>query len=238
MAKHFLRLIFFISASLLLAQEVSQERLVRFALWAQQDAYPGYFDGDATDEEQAKNKSDADDSINSVPIRKIKELAPYIVQGMVYGWKFDYTPSDKARKVPEFFDVKEVTPMPSQDLARISFAKPWYQEEKLWAWVEYARTPEQIYIFKSWHAILYPRIKGVGYARLSEGFDGIRKACEEALKNAVREYERTRIKTKPKQIEGTALIIKPPQIGIDAGRYKVTLDFFMQSDRIIEYKTF
>jgi len=31
---------------------------------------------------------------------------------------------------------------------------------------------------------------------------------------------------------------EPPKIGIDAGRYKITLDFFMETDKIVEYKTF
>ena len=108
----------------------------------------------------------------------------------------------------------------------------------MWVWVEYPRSAAQVGLFKSWQAIRNPRITGVGYAKFSEGFEGIQRACDEALKNAVREYERTQIKTKPKQVAGTVLITEPPKIGIDAGQYKVTLDFFMQTDKIVEYRTF
>ena len=58
------------------------------------------------------------------------------------------------------------------------------------------------------------------------------------MKQAVRTFERSHVKTKPKEIIGKALLSKPPVIGIEAGRYMVALDFFMESDRIIEYKTF
>ena len=232
-------LAFVLVSALLFGAEVSQERQVRFSLWAATDVYPGYFDSDnASDEEKALNKESNSEVTYSVPVKKIKELAPFIVEGMVYGWKFDYTPSDKARSVKEYFEFTPVRELSEAEKANIKFAKPWIKDDVLSAWVEYRRTEAQIHSYNAWMSVLHPRIRGVGYARLAEGFDGIKKACEESIKNAVREYERTQIKTKPKEITGTVLVSEPPKIGIDAGRYKVLLDFFLESDRIIEYKTF
>jgi hypothetical protein len=104
--------------------------------------------------------------------------------------------------------------------------------------VEYRRTDNQIHSYRGWQSVLHPKIRGEGYAKISEGFDGIQKACAEALKLAVRNYERKWIKTKPKEISGIVFMREPPKIGVDAGRYKVSLDFFMETDKIIEYKTF
>ena len=231
-------LLFFFSIAAVFSQEVSQERLVRIPLWAQIDVYPGYFDNDATDEEKSKNKGQPDDSEYSVPVRKIKEISPFMIEGMVYGWKFSYTPYDKIRGVEEEFEFEAVQNLSESQKSTIKYAKPWRDETNLYAWAEYKRDENQIALYKSWESIVNPKIRGVGYAKLSEGFDGIQKATQEALKEAVRNYERKKIKTKPKEISGTVLMVAPPQIGISSGRYKVTLEFFMETDRIIEYKIF
>lgn len=206
------------------AQDVSQERMVRFALWASTEIYPGI-------EEPQKDTL-------SLPVKKIKEVSPFILSGMVYGWKFEYVPYDKARGVQEYFEFSPIRELNEAEIASIKYAKPWIEDSILNCWIEFRRSDAQIHIFKGWESVLHPRIQGVGYANLSEGFDGIQKACAESLKMAVRNYERKWIKTKPKEISGTVLIKEPPKIGIDAGRYKVTLDFFMQTDKIVEYKTF
>ena len=71
-----------------------------------------------------------------------------------------------------------------------------------------------------------------------------REACErvkkiaEAIKNAIREYWRAQIKNKPKEIESRLLICCAPVIGVEAGRYRVMLDFFMETERILNYEMF
>ena len=209
--------------SLVFAQDVSQERMVRFALWASTESYPGV--------------EKPEDGL-SLPVRKIRQISPFILSGMVYGWEFDYVPYDKARGVQEIFEFSPVQEFSEREAALINYAKPWIEDARLYCWVEYRRTDAQIHIFRSWQSVLNAKIKGTGYAPVSEGFDGIQKASAEALKMAVREYERKWIKTKPKEITGSVLLTEPPKIGIEAGRYKVTLDFFMQTDKIIEYRTF
>lgn len=207
------------------AQEISFEENIRFSLWASTEAIPGI-------EEYQK------DDLNALPVSKIKQTAPFILSGMVYGWNFDYTPYDKSRKVQEYFDFSEIQKLSDKEISQIRYKNPWIENQKLNVWIEFDRTESQQMLYNSWKSVNYRNIKGIGYAPLSEGFEGIQKACGEALKNAVRSFERKHIKTKPKEIIGKALVSKPPVIGIDAGRYMVTLDFFMESDRILEYKTF
>ena len=73
------------------AQEVSFQRKIRLPLWAQLDAYPGL------------EKPNYDAGVFDYAIRQMKTLTPYLLNGMVYGWEFDYTPSDKLRGVSEYF---------------------------------------------------------------------------------------------------------------------------------------
>ncbi|WP_191013512.1 hypothetical protein [Treponema zioleckii] len=231
MAKHvsikktFFSIFLILFSEFCFAQDVSQERNVRFFLWAHTDAFPG------VDEPTGNN-------IYSLPVKKIQEIAPFMIQGMVYGWNFEYTPYDKARGVQEYFEFTPIHELSKDDIAKIKYTKPWKEDSRINVWVEFPRTEQQIHLYKSWLAIMNPRIKGVGLAKLSDGFEGIQEAAKEALKQAVRDYERQHIKTKPKEISGKVLMSQPPQIGVDSGRYKVTLEFFMETDRIIEYKTF
>lgn len=230
--------VIFLSVGALFSQDVSQERLVRISLWAQKEVYPGYFDGDASERERASNVVRDGDGEFAVPVRKIREISPFMLEGMVYGWNFSYTPYDRARRVEEIFEFEPVQPFSPEQIKQIRYAKPWTDKTNLYAWIEFRRDESQLALYKSWASIVNPRIRGVGYARLAEGFEGIQKAAGDALKEAVRSYERTKIKTKPKEISGTVLMSKEPQIGISSGRYKVTLEFFMEIDRIIEYTVF
>lgn len=227
MEKRVQKIVFFFLFAIffpVLAQEVSQERTVRFALWAQTEIFPGV-------EQPQENAI-------SLPVQKIKEVAPFLLSGLVYGWNFEYVPYDKARGVAEFFDFAAVRELSDEEISSVQYEKPWIEDSRLFCWVTYRRSEAQVHLYKSWQSIMHPRIKGTGYADLSEGFAGIQKACAEALKSAVREYERKWIKSKPKEVSGTVFMCAEPKIGIDAGRYKVTLDFFMEKNKIIEYKTF
>ncbi len=237
MRKSILLLCLVLAGSLCGAQKVYQDEVIRFAVWAQRDAIPGFFD-EAKDENRETAVGDSDKKIMQVPIKRIREICPFIITGMTYGWKFDYTPYDKARNVDEFFGMEPVQELNEEQLKMIHYELPWFQDERLWCWVKFERTAELKRIFLSWQQIGNPRIRGQGYAPLIDGFEGIYEASVDALKNAVREYERKLIKNKPKEISGSVIICEPPTIGIDHGKYKITLDFFMECDRIIQYETF
>ena len=46
------------------------------------------------------------------------------------------------------------------------------------------------------------------------------------------------IKNKPKEITGSVLIRKQPLLGIDAGKYTIKLDFFLECGTIRYYTVF
>lgn len=226
-------LILFVAAAFGFSQKVYQDQTVRMSLWAETDAYPGLFETDTGDTSISE-----DDERYILPVARIKKIAPFILEGMLYGWSFEYTPYDKTRAVQEYFEFNPVQKLTEWEEKSIRYKKPWVKDTRLYAWVEYDRTEAQKYQFQVWDSVTNPKIRGYGYAKLSEGFDGIQRACGEAMKNAVREHWRQLVKNKPKEIDGKLLLCEPPVIGIESGRYVVTLDFFIETDKIIEYKTF
>lgn len=218
-----------LSSALLFAQTPDLVRNIRIPLWAELDAYPEL--------KEAGKAGDADSGQYDFPIKSIRELAPFIISGMVYGWEFYYTPKDKIRGVDEHLEIKEI--VDSSGLkSGISYVSPWIQNNRLNTWCEYRRNDSQVQNYNLWSSIQNPVIHGRGYGELSKGFDGIRDAAYDALKEAIRSHYRNTIKNKPKAITGSVLIRDIPTIGIDSGRYVFNLDFFLEYGKIVEYKVY
>lgn len=209
------------------AQTPSQIRNIRIPLWAELDAYPEY----------AAEVNNDSESEYSYPIKSLREVSSYLIEGMVYGWDFVYTPSDVARGVEEYF---EITPVQKMDPQReqIKYVSPWIEDNKLNCWCEFKRTDYHVQSYNLWSSIKNPTIKGRGKGALSEGFAGVQEAAKNAVKDAIRNHYRSLIKNKPKEITGRILIRNTPTLGIDAGQYIIILDFFLEYGKIIEYKIY
>ena len=219
------------STGTLFAQTPSIVRHIRFPIWAEVDAYPGT--QAAADDIDAKEFS--------YPIARIKETVPFLIEGLVYGWNFTYVPSDKTRGVEEFFEIEPVQKLSDgqkNDGGTIEYSSVWIENNRFNCWVDFTRTDHQVQTYNLWSSIQNPTIQGRGYGDLTKGFDGIKEAAEDSLKNAVRSYYRNLIKNKPKQITGAVLLRKTPLLGIDSGRYVINLDFFLECGTIEEYTQF
>lgn len=244
------------------AETPSLVRHIRFPIWAEVDAYPGLELKQEIAEKNKKSENFADDEAGdksvddegfgdaggaqsdddenkpySYAVGRIKEISPFLVRGMVYGWEFTYVPSDKARWVSEFLEIKEIQTL-EKSSNQIVYSSPWIEDNKFCCWVDYERTDHQVQTYNLWSSINNPVIQGRGYGPLEKGFDGIKEASEDALKNAVRNFYRKKIKNKPKEITGKVLIRKVPTLGIDQGRYVIILDFFLEYGKIKEYSQF
>ena len=207
------------------AQELSFQRKIRLPLWAQLDAYPGL------------EKPDYDAGVFDYAIRQMKTLTPYLLNGMVYGWEFDYTPSDKLRGVSEYFEVKEIRSFEAES-KKIHYEQPWFDQSKVHCWANFERDEGMVQSWNQWADVKNPRIMGIGGGKMSKGFEGIQEAAQNALKDAVRTYYRKVLRNKPKQITGRVLINKIPAILINSGEYQLQLDFFLETGIIKEYQNF
>ncbi len=215
----------FIAIAQLYPQEISFQRKIRLPLWAQLDAYPGL------------EKPNYDAGVFDYAIRQMKTLTPYLLNGMVYGWEFDYTPSDKLRGVSEYFEVKEIRSFEAES-KKIHYEQPWFDQSKVHCWANFERDEGMVQSWNQWADVKNPRIMGIGGGKMSKGFEGIQEAAQNALKDAVRTYYRKVLRNKPKQITGRVLINKIPAILINSGEYQLQLDFFLETGIIKEYQNF
>ena len=260
------------SFSPLFAQTPSIIEHIRFAVWADTDAYPG----------TEAAASDAQAGEYDYPIARIKEMVPFLLEGLVYGWNFTYTPSDKTRGVEEYMEITPVRSDSGPSRASgtteslsgttgakngvpdansgvpdansgvpealegpqnhsafdVKYSSIWIENNRFNCWIDYTRTKHEVQTYYLWSSIQNPTIQGRGYGDLSLGFEGIKLAAQDALKNAVRNYYRNTIKNKPKEITGRVLMRKTPLLGIDNGQYVINLDFFLECGTISEYTQF
>ena len=167
----------------------------------------------------------------------MKAITPFLLNGMVYGWEFDYTPSDRLRGVPEYFEAKDIRSFEAES-KKIFYEQPWFDQSKVHCWANFERDEGMVQSWNQWADVKNPRIMGIGGGKVSKGFEGIQEAAQNALKDAVRNYYRKILKNKPKQITGRVLINKIPAILINSGEYQLQLDFFLETGIIKEYQNF
>ncbi len=214
-------------------QETSFQRKIRLPLWAELDAYPGLVESGSSE----SGKFNYNQGIFDHAIGQMKKLTPFLLNGMVYGWEFDYTPSDRLRGVSEYFEVREIRSFDSES-KKIHYEQPWFDQSKVHCWANFERDDAMVASWKQWADVRNPRILGIGGGRVSKGFEGIEEAAQNALKDAVRNYYRKILRNKPKQITGKVLINKIPAILIKSGEYQLQLDFFLETGIIKEYQNF
>lgn len=209
-----------ISITQLYAQSEGSEK-IRLYLWAAQDAYPEF----------------TEEHPHDLAKQDLTSLSEYLIEGMTYGYSFDYTPSDKLRKVDEYFELIPLNDF-SKDKDNIEWDKTFWREDKIFLWVNFNRTEQMMRYYKQFSSVKNPHAVGRGKGKLSKGFAGLEEAIKNAAKDGIREYYRKIIKNKPKQITGKLLIRSVPAIYVDKGNYVVQLDFFLETSKIKEYSQF
>lgn len=204
----------------MVADSIVQNERLKIELWAEIDIYPGVKEEDG----YIKNR--------------FLSLSHFILEGMVYGWDFEYTPSDKTRNVTEFFSLDAVVPYSTTSYNKSVWKDPWQRDNLICYWLEYERTPLQIDYYNNRTSISYKKISGVGKASLENGFEGIKDSVKDCARSAVREYARAIVKNKPQEVSGRLLLSGSPRIYAKSGQYVTDLDFFVEINKIIEYNQF
>ncbi len=177
-----------------------------------------------------------DEAVWMPAVRALHQVTPFIFSGMIYGWEFSYTPSDKTRGIEEYF---EVTPLGSVQLKdpRLTFHDSLLTDTKIITQAEYERTAHMMKNREHWQSSTTAKVSGKGYGSVHEGTSGMQKAVEDAIKNAVRTWAQSYTKNKPKEIAGSIVLSdKTPLIGVKNGQYVADLDFFLYVVTINQYQ--
>ena len=197
--------------------------LLRFPLWALIDEVPSL-----------EYQNDDSKQFFDFSVERLKELGPFVIEGMVYGWKFSYTPYDKKRNVAENFVYEKVAEIPKKDPS-LKYGEVWLDNGRLNCWVQYARSKAMMQNYYAWLSVKNPKIHAQGKGKLISGIEGIKDAYAEAIKNAVRSYAQGLTKNKPKEITGTVLLTDYPRLIVQHGYYLADLSFYLEIADIRKY---
>lgn len=203
---------------------INDALVIRAPVWIFLEPQPGVMDDDVQG--------------TQLPLRKaLVELSKTVMEGMVYGWKFSYTPFDKRRRVAEEFELEPLQSILSND-SRLSVTELRPQYPYLYCWAEYRVTDAMALHRTEWIRINYITAKGSGSAARKLEIDGIRQAYREAALAAVRGYLRKNIKNKPKTVSGEMLIKDNPRLYVSGGKFTAELTVYLYVKEVIPYKVF
>ncbi len=205
---------------------IEDGNLLRFPLWALIDEVPSL-----------EYQNDESKQFFDFSVERLKELGPFVIEGMVYGWKFSYTPYDKKRNVAENFIFEKVAEIPKKDPS-LKYGEVWLDNGRLNCWVQYTRSKAMMQSYYGWQSVKNPKIHAQGKGKLILGIDGIKEAYGEAIKNAVRSYAQGLTKNKPKEITGTVLLTEYPRLLVQHGNYVADLSFYLEIESIRKYRNY
>jgi hypothetical protein len=209
-------------ATILTAQETSREK--RAPIWVYLETVPGNLA-----QEQLKAKAP--------PIQELDDLSRFVLGGMIFGWKFSYTPSDTARGVNEYFSLEPIQEVaPNDPRFTVSNIVPEYPRLTCWAIFTLDDAAKRWEVY--WSSSQFRTASGIGKGDRKAELNGIRNAYMDAVRDAVRQFERKREKNKPKEIRGEALLRDNPRLYLDAGQFIADIDLIVNVQAVIPYSTY
>lgn len=171
------------------------------------------------------------------PIRELDEIARFVLGGMVYGWKFTYTPSDAKRRVEERFELVPVMEIARED-TRFSKDSITPDYPKLTCWARFTVDETAARRLDYWNSVQFKSANGQGRGERASETAGIRQAYIDAVRQAVREHARSLEKNKPKEIRGEVLLRDNPRLHADEGWFVADIKVLVNIREIVPYSVF
>jgi hypothetical protein len=171
--------------------------------------------------------------------RRALEEAREILSGMIYGYRFRYTPGDSIRRIDEEFAITPVAEIAWGD-PNLQIVDAWIKGSLLFVKVTYKLADFQAARRRAWSSNSVRVSSGVGSYSVFTAASSVGKenALREALKNAVREALRPVVFNKPREVTGEILIWNPPDTVIQSGTYTTRADVKLRVKEIRPYSLF
>jgi hypothetical protein len=159
-------------------------------------------------------------------VRRLLEEARFVFSGMIYGFRLEYTPSDRERGVEEHFSAEPVAEIPWGDpgLRVMLFAR-----------LRYDLSEAQRLRLRAWSSAVHESAGASASAPLSMGYRGRMEAHRLAIKAAFREYLRGVERNKPRASAARAVLSAAPVSAVSAGGYRSTVRIRLDVGEIQSY---
>jgi hypothetical protein len=179
----------------------------------------------------------AEDPNAAPPLDRLSEVSRFVLGGMVYGWKFSYTPHDKKRAVAEAFTLEPILSIPDDD-PRFSIPSLTPEYPRLSCIASYRLDSSHARWATHWDSVLFRTAKGRGTGERARETEGIKDAYTSAVLNAVREHARKLERNKPKEILGEVLLREGPRLFLNQGWFVAEVKVLINVREIVPYRSF
>lgn len=178
----------------------------------------------------------------------ILEEARWVFAGMVWGFSYRYTPSDKARAIAELFQAEPRGELPL-GYPGVHFPSVRQEGFTVYATVEWVLSPADRSEYGAWAGAPYASGQGQGSARAylpgrggeDTGLGQVvarREAILDAARSAVREYLRGITHNKPREATGSFAFAGPPRVILREGNWIATVRLRISVDDITSYGSY
>ena len=137
---------------------------------------------------------------------------------MIYGFSVNYTPPDSTREIEQVFEMEPLGSIPWGDPG-LKVITGWRERDRHFSDIGYTLSGLDLLRRQAWESNVHPQASGYGFFPVYDGFSGRRKAVENGVLKAVREYYRQRLGTRPSEIRGEIAFFDVPYIVIREGAY-------------------
>ncbi len=169
--------------------------------------------------------------------------ARWVFSGMVWGFDYVYTPSDKARAIEELFEIRprsaeagtglDLRPVSARLetttlIALVAYKPNWIEQRQMASW-------------KNSSAAIQGSGTALAFRTGTEGEQAAaqviarRDAVTDAAQEALRAYLRGVTHNKPREVRGSFALAAAPRLFIRAGSWKATVKIYARVDEIIAY---
>lgn len=177
--------------------------------------------------------------------RTILEEARWVFGGMVWGFSYTYTPSDKARSISEYFKIEPLTEL-SWSAPGLKVISARLDGTFVYAAVEWVLGDAERAELAAWRGIRFAAGQGRASARAfmpsPAGADfpgaaviGRRDAMIAAAREALREYLRGIEHNKPREVRGSFAFASPPRMTLAGGAWTAVVRILIAVDHIESY---
>ncbi len=153
--------------------------------------------------------------------------ARWLFSGMVWGFDYVYTPSDRSRSIAELFQIQPRSPESAKGM-ELHAADARLEGTVLVVTVEYTPDAEERAEMASWKS-------GGAAGQGTGGARSRREAVAEASKAALRAYLREITHNKPREIRGSFAFAVFPRLFIRQGSWVAVIRMYARVDEILSY---
>ncbi len=173
----------------------------------------------------------------AVAAERLADEAAYVFSGEIWGFQFEWTPSDKARNLGEVFRLEALGSIARAD-PRLHAGPARVEDGRLLAYVEYRPNAAELSLVEAAGKSPWKSVQGSGQGQFLKGEAGRKDAFEAAAKAALRELLRGLEPNKPRRVRGRLVFASVPRVGMVDGQWLVQARYRVEVQQLESYEVF